>query len=41
MLLVIVDLFPDAWEHSSHRRVVAGTGLCAALMLAFGAVLGV
>jgi ZIP family zinc transporter len=41
LALVVVDLLPDAWRHSSHMRVVAGTTLGAALMLAIGAVLEV
>jgi zinc transporter, ZIP family len=41
LALVVVDLLPDAWKHASHARVVAGTALGAALMLAVGAALGV
>ena len=41
LALVVVDLLPDAWKHASHRRVVTGTALGAALMLAVGAALGV
>jgi ZIP family zinc transporter len=41
LALVVVDLLPDAWKHASHPRVVAGTSLGVALMLATGAALGV
>jgi ZIP family zinc transporter len=41
LALVVVDLLPDAWRHAAHVRVVAGTALGAALMLAVGAALGV
>jgi ZIP family zinc transporter len=41
LALVVVDMLPDAWAHSSHRRVAAGTALGAALMLAVGFALQV
>jgi ZIP family zinc transporter len=41
LALVVVDLLPDAWKHGAHPRVVGGTALGAALMLAVGAALGV
>lgn len=41
LALVVVDLLPDAWKHASHVRVVAGTVVGAALMLALGAALEV
>ncbi|MDX6676496.1 MAG: zinc transporter, family [Solirubrobacteraceae bacterium] len=41
LALVVVDLLPDAWKHSSHGRVVAGTALGAALMLVIGLALEV
>ena len=41
LALVVIDLLPDAWQHASHERVVAGTALGAAAMLAVGAVLQV
>jgi zinc transporter, ZIP family len=41
LALVVVDLLPDAWQHTSHARVVAGTALGAALMLAVGGALQV
>ncbi|MGH2942760.1 MAG: ZIP family metal transporter, partial [Solirubrobacteraceae bacterium] len=41
LALVVVDLLPDAWEHASHVRVVAGTALGAVLMVAVGAALQV
>jgi ZIP family zinc transporter len=41
LALVVIDLLPDAWQHASHERVVAGTVLGAAVMLAVGAVLQV
>jgi ZIP family zinc transporter len=41
LALVVIDLLPDAWQHASHERVVAGTALGAAVMLAVGAVLQV
>ena len=41
LALVVVDLLPDAWAHAAHGRVVAGTLLGAALMLAVGAALDV
>jgi zinc transporter, ZIP family len=39
--LVVIDLLPDAWKHASHVRVIAGTAIGAALMLALGAALEV
>ena len=39
LALVVIDLLPDAWAHSSHGRVIAGTLAGAALMLAIGAAL--
>jgi ZIP family zinc transporter len=41
LALVVVDLLPDAWKHAAHGRVIAGTTLGAAVMLATGAALGV
>jgi ZIP family zinc transporter len=41
LALVVVDLLPDAWRHAPHVRVIAGTVLGAALMIAVGATLGV
>ena len=41
LALVVVDLLPDAWKHAAHARVIGGTALGAALMLAVGAALGV
>ena len=41
LALVVVDLLPDAWQHGSHLRVAAGTGLGAALMFAVGLALEV
>jgi ZIP family zinc transporter len=41
LALVVVDLLPDAWKHASHVRVIAGTAVGAALMLAIGAILEV
>jgi ZIP family zinc transporter len=41
LALVVVDLLPDAWQHAAHGRVVAGTTLGAAAMLAIGAAIGV
>ena len=41
LALVVVDLLPDAWAHAAHGRVVAGTLLGAAVMLAIGAALNV
>jgi ZIP family zinc transporter len=41
LALVVVDLLPDAWKHASHARVVTGTAVGAALMLAIGAALQV
>lgn len=41
LALVVVDLLPDAWKHASHGRVIAGTALGAALMLAVGGALQV
>ncbi len=41
LALVVVDLLPDAWQHSKHRGVIGGTLLGAALMLAIGAALDV
>ena len=41
LALVLVDLLPDAWKHAGHARVVTGTALGAALMLALAAAIGV
>lgn len=41
LALVVVDLLPDAWKHASHVRVIAGTAIGAALMLALGTALAV
>ena len=41
LALVLVDLLPDAWKHAGHGRVVTGTALGAALMLALAAAIGV
>jgi ZIP family zinc transporter len=41
LALVVIDLLPDAWRHASHVRVIAGTAIGAALMLALGAALEV
>lgn len=41
LALVLVDLLPDAWQHASHARVVAGTVVGAGVMLAVGALLDV
>jgi ZIP family zinc transporter len=41
LALVVVDLLPDAWQHDAHGRVVAGTVLGAAVMLAVGLALEV
>jgi ZIP family zinc transporter len=41
LALVVVDLLPDAWRHAPHARVLAGTAIGAAIMLAIGAALEV
>jgi hypothetical protein len=41
LALVVADLVPDAWKHTSHLSVVAGTAPGAVLMLAIGAALEV
>ena len=41
LALVVVDLLPDAWEHASHARVVAGTVAGALIMFAIGETLEV
>ena len=41
LALVVVDLLPDAYKHAPHARVVAGTAIGAAIMLAVGSALDV
>ena len=41
LALVVVDLLPDSWKHASHRGLVGGTTIGAALMLVVGLALEV
>jgi ZIP family zinc transporter len=41
LALVVVDLLPEAWQHASHGRVLAGTACGVALMLAIATALEV